>query len=107
MQQQIITLGNDDVMMMQYYFPYLYIIDARNHYPTEIYAINAILMEIDIYTSQRCQINIYIGYYFASKIKVVPNDARCLIINIFVKQLNQIAQTWIMLVALHEVGNMP
>ena len=92
--------------MMQSYFPYLYIIDVRNNYLTEIYAINAILMEIDIYTSQRCQINIYIGYYFASKIKVVPNDARCLIINIFVKQLNQITKTWIMLVALHEVGNM-
>ena len=48
----------------------------------------------------------HIGNNFVSKIKVVPNDARCLIINIFVKQLNQIAQTWIMVVALNEVGNM-
>ena len=55
--------------MMQSYFPYLYIIDVRNNYLTEIYAINAILMEIDIYTSQCCQINIYIGHCFASKLK--------------------------------------
>ena len=64
-------------------------------------------MGIIICTTQSCQINMHIGHYFASKIKVVPNDdVRCLIINIFVNQLKHVAKTWIMLVALHEVGNM-
>ena len=50
-----------------------------------------IVIGIIVCTTQSYQINVHIGHYFASKIKVVPNDVRRVIIYIFEKQLKQIA----------------
>ena len=62
-------------------------------------------MGIIICTPQSCQINMYIGHYFTSIIKLVPVAVHRMIINIFEKQLKQIAETKIMLDATPEVGN--
>ena len=92
--------------MMQSHIPNFYIIVVRSNYLTGIYVIRITVMGIIICTPQCCQNKMYIGHYFTSIIKLVPVAVHRMIINIFEKQLKQIAKTWIMLDATPEVGNM-
>ena len=91
--------------MMQSHFPNFYIIVVRSNYLTGIYVIRVTVMRIIICTPQCCQNKMYIIHYFTSIIKLVPVAVHRMIINIFEKQLKQIAKSKIMLVATHEVGN--